>query len=100
MINHTVLFKMRAFDSPTAKKEAVERLTAALLNLKNEIPELKHIEVNSHYTLDAPSFDICLITHFDSIADLDVYRVHPEHMKVIDLVKELTTERAAVDYNF
>jgi len=100
MINHTVLFKMKDFDSSSAKKEAIDRLTAALLNLKNEISELKHIEVNQHYTLDAPSFDICLVTHFDSIDDLDVYRVHPEHLKVIDLVKELTTERAAVDFNF
>jgi hypothetical protein len=100
MINHTVLFKLKEFNSASAKKEALERLSGALLDLKNKISELKHIEVNPHYTLDAPSFDICLITHFDSIADLDVYRVHPEHLKVVDLVKELTTERAAVDFNF
>ncbi|GET27971.1 Dabb family protein [Prolixibacter sp. SD074] len=100
MINHTVLFKFKDFDSPSAKKVAIEKLTAALLNLKNEISELKHIEVNPHYTLDAPSFDMCLITHFENIAGLDVYRVHPEHLKVIGLVEELTTERAAVDFNF
>ena len=100
MINHTVLFKLKDFDSPFAKKEAIERLSKALLDLKNKISELRHIEVNQHYTLDAPSFDVCLITHFDNIADLDVYRVHPEHLKVVDIVKELTTERAAVDFNF
>jgi hypothetical protein len=100
MINHTVLFKMKEFDSSSAKREAIERFTAALLNLKNEIPELKHIEVNPHHTLDAPSFDICLVTHFDNMADLDTYRVHPEHVKVLEMVKELTTERAAVDYHF
>ena len=44
--------------------------------------------------------DICLISHFENMEDLDVYRVHPEHMKVVKLVGETTVSRAAVDYEF
>ena len=98
MINHVVLFKLKAYNSAEEKKEVLNQFEAKLLALKGFIPELKHIEVGKHYLVDSPSYDLCLITHFESIADLDVYRVHPEHLKVVDFVKEITVDRAAVDY--
>ena len=100
MINHVVLFKLKQFDTPEEKQEILNQLEAKLLALKGFIPELKYIEVGKHYLLDSSSYDLSLITHFDSIADLDVYRVHPEHLKVVEFVQEVTTERAAVDYEF
>lgn len=100
MISHVVLFKLKEFPSPEEKKEVLNQFEAKLLALKGFIPELKHIEVGKHYLIDSPSYDLSLITHFDSIADLDVYRVHPEHLKVVEFVQEVTTERAAVDYEF
>lgn len=100
MINHVVLFKLKQFDSAKEKQNALNKFERKLLALKEYIPELKYIEVGKHYVLDSPSYDLSLITHFESIADLDVYRVHPEHLKVVDFVKEITTDRAAVDYEF
>lgn len=100
MINHVVLFKLKEFDTDEAKSATLNELKTKLLALDGLIPELKHIEVGINYQLKASSFDLCLQTHFDSIADLDVYRVHPEHVKVLDLVKEITINRAAVDYEF
>lgn len=100
MINHVVLFKLKEYANPKEKEQALESFKSKLLALKNYIPELKHIEVGRHHELDAPSYDLCLISHFDSLADLDVYRVHPEHLKVVDFVKEITLERAAVDFEF
>ena len=100
MINHVVLFKLKEYSSAEEKKEVLNQLEAKLLALKEYIPELKYVEVGKHYLIDSPSYDLSLITHFESIADLDVYRVHPEHLKVVDFVKEVTVERAAVDYEF
>jgi hypothetical protein len=71
-----------------------------LLALKGKISELKYIEVGENYELDAKSYDIALISHFESIEDLDVYRVHPEHQKVVAYVGEVTDARAAVDFQF
>lgn len=99
MVNHVVLFKFKAY--PAEEKQAkLNQLKTALLELKNKIAELKYIEVGNNYELDSKSFDLCLITHFETIADLDVYRVHPEHLKVVELVKEYTSDRAAVDFHF
>ena len=100
MINHVVLFKLKEYSSVEEKKEVLDQFEAKLLALKGLIAELKFIEVGKHYLIDSPSYDLSLITHFDSIEDLDVYRVHPEHLKVVDFVKEITVDRAAVDYEF
>lgn len=99
MINHVVLFKLKEY--PEDEKQAVrEKIKAALEALKDKIKELKHLEVGLNYELNAKSYDICLITHFESVADLDVYRVHPDHLAVFGLIKETTVERAAVDFHF
>lgn len=100
MINHVVLFKLKQFASKTEKEQALDKFEAMLLNLTNHIPQLKHIEVGRNYQLDSASYDLCLISYFESIADLDIYRVHPEHLKVGNYVKEITVDRAAVDYEF
>ena len=99
MINHVVLFKLKEY--PEDEKKLVrEKIKAALEALKDKILELKHLEVGLNYQLNSKSYDICLITHFESIADLDIYRVHPGHLAVFDLNKETTVERAAVDFRF
>ncbi len=99
MINHVVLFKLKEY--PKTEKEAVLlKIKTALEALKDKIEQVRHIEVGLNYELEAKSYDLCLISHFDSVADLDVYRVHPEHLKVVSLIQETTVERAAVDYEF
>ncbi|MFV0592692.1 MAG: Dabb family protein [Draconibacterium sp.] len=99
MINHVVLFKLKEY-SAEEKSQVLANLKSMLLNLKAEIDELKHIEVGENYELDSKSFDLALISHFENVADLDVYRVHPEHQKVVAYAGEVTEARAAVDFNF
>ena len=71
-----------------------------MLALKDKIAEVKYLEVGENYELDAKSYDLALISHFESLEDLDVYRGHPEHLEVLKLVNELTELRAAVDFTF
>lgn len=99
MINHVVLFKFKAY-SPAEKQEKLNHLKTALLGLKGKIEQLQQIEVGLNYELNSKSYDLCLLSHFENETDLDIYRVHPEHLKVLELVKEYTDLRAAVDYKF
>jgi len=99
MINHVVLFKLKQYPAEEKSKILAE-LKASLLALTGKISELKYIEVGENYELDSKSYDLALLTHFETIADLDVYRVHPEHMKVVKFVGEVTEARAAVDFKF
>lgn len=100
MIKHVVLFKLKNFDNEQEKKEALNEFKSKLLALEDHIPELKHIEVGLHFSINSPSFDLCLITHFESLTDLDAYQIHPEHLKVGHFVKQITVNRAAVDFEF
>jgi hypothetical protein len=99
MINHVVLFKLKDF--PVGEKEKIlAELKSLLESLKDKIREVKYLEVRLNYETDAKSNDIILLSHFNSIEDLDKYRVHPEHLKVVARFGEVTESRAAIDYEF
>jgi hypothetical protein len=100
MINHVVLFKLKKYNSDSEKQNVISSIEDALLGLSGTIDELKYIEVGVNYELDTKSYDICLITHFESVEQLDSYRIHPEHLKVGELIKQHAIERAAVDFEF
>jgi len=99
MINHVVLFKLK--DLPEDEKvQVLAELKLLLEGLKDKIPEVKYLEVGLNYETNAKSNDIVLLSHFNCIEDLDKYRVHPEHLKVVARFGEVTESRAAVDYEF
>ncbi len=99
MINHVVLFKLKDY-SAEEKAQIIVELKGKLLALKNIISEAKYIEVGENYELESKSYDLALLSHFESVEDLDAYRVHPEHLKVVARIGEVTVARAAVDFTF
>lgn len=94
MITHIVFFK---FNDPTpanlnATKEKLE-------SMKGKIPQLRHIEVGIDVIRSERSYDLALVTKFDSLEDLQAYQVHPYHAgEVIPHMKSVTAASAAVDY--
>jgi len=99
MINHVVAFKLNDY-SYTEKVLVIAEMKKLLEDLKEKIDLVKFIEVGVNYELDSKSFDLVLISHFETLADLETYRVHPEHQKVVKRFAETTSNRAAVDYIF
>ena len=99
MINHIVLFKLKKF--PKNKKEIIlAELKTALESLIDKIQELKFIEVGLNHKTETEDYDIVLLSHFETVAALDVYRTHPEHLKVVALFTDVVESRAAIDYKF
>ena len=98
MFNHIVLFKLKDFQNDQIKSDIRDQIKNALLGLKEKIAELKYLEVGNNFELNASSFDISLVTRFDSFESFVVYRDHPEHLKVVGLVRPNTVDRAVVDY--
>jgi hypothetical protein len=99
MINHVVLFKLKDYP-PEEKNQIIAELKDLLEGLKEKIKEVKFLEVGQNYEMEAKSYDLCLISHFNNLEELDKYRVHPEHLKVVKRIGETTVSRAAVDYVF
>jgi hypothetical protein len=100
MIKHVVMFKLKKYDSDSEKQAVISNIKEALLGLKGKIDELKYIEVGANYDLATKAYDLCLISHFESVEQLDVYRIHPKHLKVLELIGQHAVERAAVDFEF
>lgn len=98
MIRHIVMFKMKEFSGKEEKSQQARKLKEALDALPSIIPEIRYYEVGLNFADSPRALDMVLTSHFDSLADLDKYRVNPEHVKVLTLVKELTEHTVVVDY--
>ncbi|MDD4516548.1 Dabb family protein [Massilibacteroides sp.] len=100
MIRHIVLFKLKEFESETAKSECQQSIKAGLEGLFGKISVLKFIQVDFNCN-PAESWDIILTTEFDSLDDLNTYANHPDHVAVSkQLIGPVKADRACVDYTF
>ena len=99
MINHIVLFKLK--DYPEDEKvQILNELKESLEGLQEKITEVKFIEVGINHEINSGNYDLSLTIYFEKLDDLEAYRVHPEHQKGVERIKETTVNRAAVDYFF
>ncbi len=94
MIVHIVMFKFRA-DNKRANIIQVQKELNALVE---KIDELKSIEVGIDFNGSQRAYDLSLYSTFDSKDALGCYAIHPEHLKVVELIKEVTSEAKVVDY--
>ena len=94
MIVHIVMFKFKDED----KASNIVKVKDALTELVSKIDELKSIEVGVNFAEEARAFDLSLYSTFESKDDLKAYAVHPEHIKVVELIKSVTKESKVVDY--
>lgn len=94
MVRHIVVWKLGDMAHSLEIK-------TKLLALNGQIEVLKSIEVGIR-SPQAPSscWDVVLDTTFDTFADLDAYRVHPEHVKVGEYVQQIALQRVAIDYEY
>ena len=92
-LTHVVLFKLK---EPTP--EIIAQTVATLRGLDGQVPELRQIEVGVDVLHSGRSYDVALITRFDSLADLEAYQVHPAHVKVLDYMRSVVAASVAVDF--
>lgn len=93
MITHIVLFKLK-----DRSPESVARTAAVLRDMEGKIEVLRHLEVGTDVLHTERSYDIALITKFDSLEDLNVYQVHPVHKLVIEHMSTVRESAVSVDY--
>jgi len=94
MITHIVFFKL---SDPTS--ESITKVREKLLSMQGRIPQLRHLEAGVDFIRSERSYDVALVTKFDSRDDLQAYQVHPYHAgDVVPLMKSLCSGVVAVDY--
>lgn len=92
-LTHVVLMQ---FQEPAA--EILAKAAALLRGLQGKIPELRSIEVGLDVLHSGRSYDLALITRFDSLADMQRYQDHPEHVAVLQYLRTVLAASVAVDY--
>ena len=94
MIIHMVLFKLT--DRSPANIEQTREL---LLSMNGKIPLLRHLEVGEDVIHSERSYDLALVTKFDSLDDLRAYQIHPYHAsQVLPHTQNVSSSVVTVDY--
>ena len=95
MIVHIVMFKFKEEN----KKANIIQAKQMLENLMGAVPSLRSVDVGINFASEERAMDLSIITSFESKEGLDAYAVHPEHLRVVDFIKEVVAYSKVVDYD-
>lgn len=94
MFTHIVLFKVK---EPT--KENLEFIENTLLSMNGNVKELKELEVGIDVIRSDRSYDVAIITRFDSKEDYLAYDVNEFHVeKVKKVIGPYLEESKTIDF--
>ncbi len=94
MVKHLVFFKLNEEN----KEENALAIKNKLMSLKIKIPFINELEIGINEVSGDRAWDLSIYSAFESMDDLNSYRVHPEHLKVVEYIAKYKTDSAAVDY--
>ena len=94
MLVHIVMFAFKEEN----KEANLAHVKGMLEALPNAIESLKRMEVGIDIGKSERSFDLVLTSTFDDQAGLNAYAVHPSHLEVVNVIKEVTAMAKVVDY--
>lgn len=94
MLTHIVVWKYRADVELFAREEHVKLLR----NLAGIIPEVQSLAVGFDCLHLPRSYHTGLVATFADRAALDVYTVHPEHIKVAEFSRSISEHVVSVDF--
>ncbi|MDR3640068.1 MAG: Dabb family protein [Humidesulfovibrio sp.] len=98
MIKHIVMWTLKNSALDADKADNARKMKELLEGLPARIPCLRSLEVGIDVFASTAPCDVILYSSFDSRADLDTYQLHPEHLKVVDFVKQVVASRSVLDY--
>lgn len=98
MLTHIVMWKIRDDVDGKPKSEVCRELKELLEALPAKIPLIQRLEVGINALPSDASDDLVLVSEFDSPEDLQAYAVHPEHVRVAEVIGRARLTRNAVDY--
>ena len=99
MIKHIVMFRLKESAMGRSKNENLQELKILLESLQENIPVVKCLEVGINMGKSASASDIALYSEFDDIKALEDYRIHPEHVKIVEFIDKVCSERRVADYD-
>jgi hypothetical protein len=97
MIRHVLTWKLAADDAATRDSDFAE-LAAGFGALPHVISAIKALHIGRDIDETEGNWDVALIIDFATTDDLETYQQHPEHQKIREVVRRVTTQRTCVDF--
>jgi hypothetical protein len=94
MLKHVVFMKFKE-ETTDGQISDLERSLGALPAV---IPEIKLYEHGRDVVRSERSYDFCLVSAFEDLEALKRYQVHPDHVAVLNKVREMCGSILAVDF--
>lgn len=93
MITNNLLIKLKERNI-----ENIMKTREVLLGMQGKIEVLRDIKVELDIRYGESSYDMILITQFDSMEDFDTYLAHPIHVEVSKYIANVLETGAAICY--
>lgn len=95
-MKHIVLFQLIEEMSAEERKKLMTRFKEGIEALPLTIPAIQSIEVGFNEN-PTESWDMALVGEFASLADIEAYALHPDHIAVAQTLKGFVKGRSCVD---
>jgi hypothetical protein len=99
MIRHIVLFKLMKTGDNESFESIRRQVKERLESLPGKIEVIRSMEVGINVVHSDRAYDVALVSTFDSLDDLETYRVHPDHQEVVRFIGTVKDHTAAVDFH-
>ncbi|MBR2660366.1 MAG: Dabb family protein [Clostridiales bacterium] len=93
MIRHIVVFKIK-----DEYKDEIPQLVKNFYGMKGKIEGMVSLEAGADFLHSERSYDVALITEFESREALEAYQTHPVHLPVKKRMGEVRISSVACDY--
>ena len=93
MVRHIVLFKIK-----DEVKADIPDMVEKFYGMKGKIEGMVSLEAGADFLHSDRSYDVALITEFESREALDAYQTHPVHVPVSRRMSEVRVSAVACDY--
>ncbi len=98
MIRHIVMFKLKRTGDKESLEETKMEIKTRLEALPSLIRVIRSMEVGINVVESERAFDVALVSTFDSLEDLETYRVHPDHQDLVRYIATVKDQSASVDF--
>jgi len=95
MIRHIVMFKIK-----DEFKSEIPQLVKNFYGMKGKIEGMLDLEAGADFLGSERSYDLALITIFESKEAFQAYQTHPVHQPVRKRMHEVRSASVACDYEF
>jgi hypothetical protein len=94
------MFKFNDRDNRENLERNINEMKEKLDALPQIISEIRNFETGVNINPNERAWDLVLVSEFESMEDLEKYRVHPAHQEVVKFFKPLKDMSASVDYEY